>query len=115
MIAANALTTRYAIIEVRNTAGPSERLVCAYLDEQTLRSCIAEPSIIAYGFISREQAQGKINILSRESGRRAVLDLKHVTSLLRCFLQTSAACIVLTFYSKNAVLSGIRSFLGGSF
>ena len=52
---------QYAVIEARRTEGPSERLVIAYPDEESLRELIAGPSIIACGFASREEAQTNID------------------------------------------------------
>src|SRR5579864_9224367 len=52
---------QYAVLEVRRTEGPSERLVIAYPDEESLRELIAGPSIIACDFTSREEAQTNID------------------------------------------------------
>jgi hypothetical protein len=132
---------RYAVIEVRRAEGPSERLVCAYPDEHSLRDVIASPSIIAFGFASREDAQASIErglkaTSCKENRRRhaiggtdryrtrnrcaavrfrAKFDLEQTTRLVRGFAQSAVAAAVLTFYSKNALLTVVRSFLGGSF
>ena len=47
---------RYAVIEGPHTETGHERLVVAYPNEQSLRDLIAAPSIIAFGFSSREEA-----------------------------------------------------------
>ena len=53
---------QYAVIEARRTDGPSERFVIAYSDERALRDLIAGPSIIGWGFATREQAQGHADV-----------------------------------------------------
>src|SRR5262250_1898904 len=137
---ANSLA-RYAIIEVRRTDGSSERLVCAYPDEHSLRDVIAGPSIIARGFASREDAQASIDnslattsrmqnrrrrvldlgntywsrILSAAPGLGAAFEIAQATRVIRGIAQSVAAAAILTFYSKNTVLSIVRSFVGGSF
>src|SRR5262252_1655923 len=52
----NCPSLQYAIIRTSSTHHPSELLVLAYADEKSLRSLIAEPSIIALGFASRSAA-----------------------------------------------------------
>jgi len=47
---------QYAVIEGPHTETGHERLVIAYPNEQTLRDLIAAPSIVAFGFASREEA-----------------------------------------------------------
>jgi hypothetical protein len=49
------------MIEARRIEGPSERFVIVYPDEESLRDLIAEPSIIACGFTSHEEAQANID------------------------------------------------------
>ena len=51
----HTLTQQYAVISVRGEPRP-ERLVIAYSDEQTLRDLMAEPSIVSFGYHSREEA-----------------------------------------------------------
>ena len=53
---------QFAVIEARRTDGPSERFVLAYSDENALRDLIAGPSIIGWGFATREQAQGHADV-----------------------------------------------------
>src|SRR5215472_13570954 len=53
----NCPSLQYAIIRTSSTHHPSELLVLAYADEKSLRSLIAETSIIALGFASRSAAQ----------------------------------------------------------
>jgi hypothetical protein len=47
---------QYAVIEALRTETGPERFVIAYPNEQSLRDVIAAPSIIAFGFSSREEA-----------------------------------------------------------
>ena len=47
---------QYAVIEALRTETGPERFVIAYPNEQSLRDVIAAPSIIAFGFPSREEA-----------------------------------------------------------
>ncbi len=49
-------SVQYAVIEGPHTKTGHERLVIAYPNEQTLRDLIAAPSIVAFGFASREEA-----------------------------------------------------------
>lgn len=53
---ANCPNIQYAIIRASGTHDSPELLVLAYADEKSLRSLIAEPSIIALGFASRSAA-----------------------------------------------------------
>lgn len=46
----------YAVIEVRWIGRPAERFAIAYQSEESLRTMIAAPSIIASGFFSSEEA-----------------------------------------------------------
>ncbi|HVH86271.1 MAG TPA: hypothetical protein VM912_06070 [Terriglobales bacterium] len=47
---------RYAVIEGLHTETGHERIVIAYPSEESLRDLIAAPSIVAFGFSSREEA-----------------------------------------------------------
>ena len=47
---------RYAVIDGPHTKAGHERIVIAYPTERALRDLIAAPSIIAFGFSSREEA-----------------------------------------------------------
>jgi hypothetical protein len=47
---------RYAIIEVLQTETGHERIVIAYPNEESLRDLIAAPSIVEFGFASRDEA-----------------------------------------------------------
>jgi len=49
----------YAVIQVRPSDAPIERIVVAYHDERTLRQFLTKRSIIATGFSSRAEALEK--------------------------------------------------------
>jgi hypothetical protein len=127
---------QYAMIEVRRTEGPSERLVIAYPDEESLRKLIAGPSIIACGFASREEAQTSIDadfctgavwketprgraekyqrgVLSANRRLGAGFNLTQTGRIVRSLLQAAVAWAILIFYSRNAVSTVIRSLVGG--
>jgi hypothetical protein len=53
-------TVRYAIIHASSKKDDPERLVIAYPDEKCLRDLIATPSIVGFGFTSREEAMAKL-------------------------------------------------------
>ena len=138
-VLADGAIAQYAVIEVRRTEGPSERLVCAYSSEESLRDLIAGPSIITCGFASREEAQANIDsprgaarkrtqrtparggvekyrprLFSAGRALRAGFDLRHTARLIQGCLQAAVAGSILSFYSRN-VFTVIRSFVGGSF
>ena len=127
---------QYAVIEARRIEGPSERFVIVYRDEESLRDLIAGPSIIACGFASREDAQANIDadfstaaawkqtprdrpekyqrgVLSAKWPLGTCFNLPRTGRVLRGFLQTALAGAILMFYSRNAVSTVIRSFVGG--
>ena len=127
---------QYAVIEARQTEGPSERFVIAYPDEESLRELIAGPSIIACGFASREEALTNIDadlctgavwkrtprdraekyqrgVLSAKRRLGAGFNLTQTGRIVRGFLRAAVAGAILIFYSRNAVSTVIRSFIGG--
>jgi|SRR5271165_5487507 len=55
----NASPVRYAVIQLRESDGSVERFVIGYHDEGTLRGFLARPSIVATGFLSRDEATKK--------------------------------------------------------
>ena len=136
----NSPIAQYAVIEARRTEGPSERFVIAYPDEESLRELIAGPSLIAWGFANREEAQANIDAdfwtaeaWKRTSGgpsvdeaekyQRGVLSAKRrlgsgfnltqTRRIVRAFLQAAVAGAIFVFYSRNAVSTAIRSFVIG--
>jgi hypothetical protein len=137
----NLPIAQYAVIEARHTESLSERFVIAYSGEESLRDLIAGSSIVGCGFTSREEAQAKIDSnfwtgaawkgTSRgaaveaaeksQSGVRsakrrlgAAFDLTQTRRTVRAFFQAAVAACVLVFYSRNAVSTVIRLFIGGS-
>jgi len=131
---------QYAVIEARRTEGPSERFVIAYPDEESLRELIAGPSIIACGFAYREEAQAKIDadfwtaeswkqtsggptvdgaekyqrgVFSAKRRLGAGFNLTQTGRIVRGFLHAAVAGAILIFYSRNAVSTVFRSFVGG--
>src|SRR6516162_6917299 len=134
---ANCPNIQYAIIRA-GTHDVPELLVLAYADEKSLRSLIAEPSIIALGFASRSatdaagsfhkmvasqhmQAMSAIrNVIQRVSlafhcGRsrltHALTYGKGYSDLCRA-VQFMFATAVLVLYSRNIVSVTIRTALG---
>lgn len=61
---------RYAVIEVLQTETGHERIVIAYPNEESLRDLIAAPSLVAFGFATREEAV----VSGTASFRNAVVD-----------------------------------------
>jgi hypothetical protein len=53
---------KYAVIEAGRTEVSRECVVIAYPDEESLRDLIAERSIVALGFASRDNAAASIEI-----------------------------------------------------
>lgn len=52
----NSSRVRYAVIQLRESDGSVERFVIGYENERTLRQFLAKPSIVATGFLSRDEA-----------------------------------------------------------
>jgi hypothetical protein len=135
---ANCPNIQYAIIRTSNTHDSPELLVLAYADEKSLRSLIAEPSIIALGFASSSAADAagsfyekvvsqqmeamsairnasQIFSLAFRFGRsrltQALTFWKEDSDLYRA-VQFMFATAVLALYSKNIVSATIRAALG---
>lgn len=135
---ANCPNTQYAVIRASRTHDTPELLVLAYADEKSLRSLIAEASIIALGFASRSAAQAAGSFhqsvacqgmhamsaiknanqrvsLAFHFGRsrltQALTDWKGHSDLYRT-VQFMFATAVLVLYSKNIVSATIRTALG---
>ena len=124
---------QFAVIEARRTDGPSERFVIAYSNESALRDLIAGPSIIGWGFATREQAQGQADvrlgseqppgprttrgrdrycrILSARQRLRAAFDLMEAGRIIHGFLKAATAAVILTLYSRHSVLAWRGHFL----
>jgi len=136
---ANHPNVRYAIIRASSTHDSADLLVLAYADEKSLRSLIAEPSIIAIGFPSRSAADAAGSFhqtlasqntramsairnavdqrfsLAFRFGRSRLIDAltywKGFSDLFRA-LQFTYATAVLVLYSRNFVSATIRTALG---
>jgi len=126
---------QYAVIAgLRTETGP-ERLVIAYPNEESLRDLIAAPSIIALGFLSREEAaassgvrfptggayQRVENTETRRQGFTWAERRGETGSFLRTlarFLVTSysrvATRVIAIFFSRNVVWTVIRVAMGSS-
>ena len=135
---ANCPNIQYALVRASGTHDSPELLVLAYADEESLRSLIAEPSIIALGIASRSAADAvgsfqqrvpfqRMHALSAirnanqrlsvafHSGRsrltHALKYWKGYSDLYRA-VQSIFATAILVFYSRNVVSATIRAALG---
>ena len=124
---------QFAVIEARRMDGPSERFVIAYSDENALRDLIAGPSIIGWGFATREQAQGHADVrlgserplgprttrgrdrdcrtLSAKQRLRAAFDLMEAGRIIHGFVKAATAAVILTLYSRHSDLAWRGHFL----
>jgi len=134
----NCPNIQYAIIRASSTYDSPELLVLAYADEKSLRSLIAEHSIIALGFASRSAAEAagsfyqrvasqpmhamsairnanqRLSLAFRFGRSRLTHALRHWKSysdVYRAF-QFIFATVVLVLYSRNFVSATIRTALG---
>jgi len=123
----DSLNLRYAVIEAHWSKGP-ERFAIAYCNEESLRDVIAAPSIIAFGFASREEALAGLAASAvdgakeytrrvHSAGRRVGNWLRHADTwkTARQVLQHATAVAVLIFYSSNIASATLRRFIGASF
>ena len=135
---ANWPKIQYAIIRASGTHDSPELLVLAYADEKSLRSLIAEPSIIALGFESRSAADAAGRFRQRVASQQmqamstigtanqkfslafhfgksrvthALTYWKGYSDLYRA-VQFIFATAVLVPYSRNIVSATIRTVLG---
>jgi len=135
---ADCADIQYAVIRTCSTHDSTELLVLAYADEKSLRSLIAEASIIALGFASRSAAQaaGSFHQTVASQGMHAMSALKNANqrvslafqfgwsrlthaltdwkghSDLYRAVQFMFATAVLVLYSRNTVSAVIRTALG---
>jgi hypothetical protein len=127
-------TVRYAIIQASSKKDDPERLVIAYPTENCLRDLIAAPSIIGFGFTSREEAMAKLlgrmpDTRPSKQERRAISmsynaqrdgDAECGCGLIKnhrisChILQCALASISVFFYSRNLFSVLLRAALGFS-
>lgn len=137
---ANSSIAQYAVIEARSSQGSSERFVCTYGSEQSLRDLIAGPSIIACGFASREEALANLDTRVRTAARKRIQRifafcgarkshtrvrsaearsvagsyLTHKARVVGGFIAVAVASAASTFYSRNAMFTVLRFFAGDS-
>jgi len=132
---------RYAVIEGLQTETGHEHIIIAYPNEQLLRDLIAAPSILAFGFATRDQAvlAGRTSFATIVAGQRG-METKTVTKISRPrqglnwagprektssvlrrlarFLVTSCSDVVYSaiviFSSSNTVSTAVRMALGSS-
>jgi hypothetical protein len=114
---------QYAVIAgLRTETGP-EALVIAYPNEELLRDLIAESSIIAVGFSSREEAAASNRAsvpaaISDQRMRKRRADRGSTLWRLPRFFATSyshvATAMIAIFFSRNAVSAVIRMAMGSS-
>jgi len=136
---ANWPNIQYAIIRASSKHDSPELLVLAYVDDKSLRSLIAKPSIVALGFVSRSAAEAAGSFHQRSAyqhmhgmsairnaanqrfslafhfGRsrlaNALTYWKGYRDLYRA-AQYIFATAVLVLYSKNFVSATIRTAIG---
>ena len=131
----HSANVKYAVIQVSSKPNSPGRLFLGYSDEQSLRSLIAEPCIIALGIAHPEEAaalvagnltksvasggteqERRVNDnrkcnLGVASWKRGRADWKH-RSLAYSAAKFAFVSAVLILYSKNIVSSIIRTILG---
>ena len=127
-------TVRYAIIQASSNKDDPERLVIAYPDENCLRDLIAAPSIVGFGFASREEAMakvvGRMADLGASKAKHRPIPMsykpqQHGDAASGCgsvkshrnpfhILQWALATITILFYSKNLFSVMLRAALGFS-
>jgi hypothetical protein len=125
-------TVRYAIIQASSNNDDPERLVIAYPDENCLRDLVAAPSIVGFGFASREEAMAKVvgrmpDLGASKAKHRPILmsykPQQDGDAASRCgfvknhrktfnILQCALATITVLFYSKNLFSIMLRAALG---
>ncbi len=133
----DAPTRQYAVIPTRSQPRP-EPIVLTYSDEKTLRAVIAATSIIALGYVSRDQAVPDIDCwvpMCVASQRRSTTEsvstnrkflkkahgakrrpadrycLAWTQSFLGHVLHHSVAAAIVFFYSKNILSATVRAFI----
>jgi len=134
---ANCPNIHYAIVRASSAHDSPEILVLAYADEKSLRSLIAEPSIIALGFVSRSAADAAGSFYQRDFSQMYAmsairkannrfwfafhLGTRRLTHGLTFWKEYShlygaaqfiLATAVLVLYSRNIVSATIRTALG---
>lgn len=124
----------FAVISVHGEPG-LERMVLGYSDEQSLRDCLAEASILALGYSSREEALENIDSIGTASrvvaqteraalpGRLAqwrlgeqwlcagTFDLRRSRSMFVQILQHGVVFAIVLIYSKNLFSTMVRALV----
>ena len=135
--AVHRLTQQYAVISVRREPNP-ERLIIAYSDERTLRDLLAEPSILSFGYHSREEAiatlddcapighglpanlaAASVDMADPSLGQSGMthpqfrygFDLARRREFVRGVLKNSVAAAASLFYSKTLLCMAIRAVI----
>lgn len=130
-------TQQFAVISV-HSAPYRERLVLAYGDEKSLRDCLADASILALGYHSREEALANIDrspprtcapprnesaglrdrVVQRLRGRllrqwpsAETFDALRRRSMIVQLLQHSFAFVIVLIYSKNVFSAMVRGLV----
>jgi hypothetical protein len=130
---------QFAVIESRCTDRRPDRVVLAYHDEESLRELIAMPRIVAVGFTSREDAMNRSEAYfsettpwhqvqkaipgdgtgyeqrgSHSAAQRltCMFSFAGTRGTVRRVLRHAVAAAILVFYSRNAVSTFIRAFIG---
>ena len=73
-ILSNAFPVQYAVIQFHQSDGGIERFVMEYQDERALRQLLDKRSILATGFVSRDEAM-KTSLTAGIENRRPLLNL----------------------------------------
>ena len=91
---ADVSTPWYAVISVHAEPG-LERLVIAYRDEESLRDLFAEPSIVALGYRSREEAAADMDscpsAAPASAQKEKTMSLNSITQSLRNFVTSQSS------------------------
>jgi hypothetical protein len=103
---ANWPNIQYAIIRASGTHNSPELLVLAYADEKSLRSLIAEPSILALGFPSRSAADAVGSFLQTVASQRM-----HATSAIR---STNQRFWLAFHFGKSRLRHALTYWKGGN-
>ena len=102
---------RYAVIEGLQTETGHEHIVIAYPNEKTLRAAFAEPSIVAFGFATREEAMaaGSVSFLAALASQRTT---EANTSSATCRLAWRLDWTDQAQAEKYSMLRRLAGFLG---
>jgi len=82
-IPSNLFPVQYAVIQLRQSNGGAERFVMGYQDERALRQLLDKRSIVATGFLSRDEA-------TRESFKARMGNYRPLLNFTRRFLVSAS-------------------------